>query len=196
MEQPSKILEQIAYNTRPEIEEHMLIVMDESTQKEHLTQPLQTNIKQFKIAVTFLNVYNGRFKIIGKNIKFHFKKTITDGEDLIQISILPEAYEIEGLNKEIKRIIINEGHFTEANYLFKIKPKFNTLGNIIETLPQGAINSFALDDTIRNVLGFRETKLHRKYNLSHNPVDIFSFDNNFLESDIAHVMIFRGKGYS
>ena len=28
---PSKILEQIAFNTRPKIEEHMLIVMDKST---------------------------------------------------------------------------------------------------------------------------------------------------------------------
>ena len=194
MEQPSKILEQIAYRTRPKIEEHMLIVMDESTHEEHLTQPLQTNYKQFKIAVTFLNVYDGRFENISKNYKFHFKKTISDGEDLIQISILPKAYEIEGLNEENKRIIINEGLSTEANYPFKIKPNFSTLGNIIETSPQGAIISFALDDTIRNVLGFREPILYQEYNLSHNPVDIFSFDNNFLECDIAHVMIFRGKG--
>ena len=31
MELPSKLLEQIAYKTRPKIEEHMLIVMDERT---------------------------------------------------------------------------------------------------------------------------------------------------------------------
>ena len=42
---PSKILEQIAFNTRPKIEEHMLIVMDKSTHEEHLSQPLQTNNK-------------------------------------------------------------------------------------------------------------------------------------------------------
>ena len=53
MELSSKLLEQIAYNTRPKIEEHMLIVMDTSTHEEHLFQPLQTNNKQFKIAVTF-----------------------------------------------------------------------------------------------------------------------------------------------
>ena len=54
MELPSKLLEQTAYNTRPKIEEHMLIVMDKSTHEEHLFQPLQTINKQFKIAVTFL----------------------------------------------------------------------------------------------------------------------------------------------
>ena len=47
MELPSKLLEQIAYNTKPKIEEHMLIVMDKSTHEEHLSHPLQTNNKQF-----------------------------------------------------------------------------------------------------------------------------------------------------
>ena len=40
MELPSILLEQIACNTRPKIEEHMLIVMDKSTHEEHLYQPL------------------------------------------------------------------------------------------------------------------------------------------------------------
>ena len=53
MELPSKLLEQIAFNTRPKIEEHMLIVMNKSTHEEPSSQPLQTNNKQFKIAVIF-----------------------------------------------------------------------------------------------------------------------------------------------
>ena len=47
LESSSKILEQIAFNTRPGIKEHMLIAMDKSTHEEHLSQPLQTNNKQF-----------------------------------------------------------------------------------------------------------------------------------------------------
>ena len=43
MELPSKVLEQIDFNTRPKIEEHFLIVMDKSSHEEHLSQPLQTN---------------------------------------------------------------------------------------------------------------------------------------------------------
>ena len=53
MELPCKPSKQIAFNTKPKIEEHMLVVMDKSTHEEHLTQSLQTNIKQFKITVTF-----------------------------------------------------------------------------------------------------------------------------------------------
>ena len=37
MELPSKILEKIEFNTRPKIEKHMLIAMDESTHEEHLS---------------------------------------------------------------------------------------------------------------------------------------------------------------
>ena len=59
MELPCKLLEQIAFNTRPKIEELILNIMDKSTHEEYLFQPLQTNNKQFKIAVTFLSGYNG-----------------------------------------------------------------------------------------------------------------------------------------
>ena len=54
MQLPTNLLEQIVYNTRPKIEEHMLIVMDKTTHEEHLPQPLQTNNKQFILGVTFL----------------------------------------------------------------------------------------------------------------------------------------------
>ena len=46
MELPSSLLEQIAFNTRLKIDEHMLIVMDKSTHEQHLFQPLQTNNRQ------------------------------------------------------------------------------------------------------------------------------------------------------
>ena len=192
MELPSKLLEQIAFNTRPKIEDHMLIVMDKSTHEEHLSQPLQTNNKQFKIAVTFLTGYNGIFNVINDNNKFYFKKAIHD-EDFIQIRIPPSAYEIESLNNEIKRIIIDEGHYTEANYPFTIKPNFSTLGSIIEISPQGSIISFMFDDSIKDLLGFNARTLYEEYTPSDHPVDIISFDNIFLECNIAQGMIFKGK---
>ena len=134
MELPSNLLEQIAFNTRPKIEENMLIIMDKSTHEEHLSQPLQTNNKQFKIAVTFLTGYNGIFNVTNDNNKFYFKKTISD-DGFFKISIPPGAYEKEALNNEIKRIIIDEEYYTEANYSIKIKPNFSTLGSIIEISP-------------------------------------------------------------
>ena len=191
MELPSKILEQIAYNTRPKIEEHMLIVMDKSSHEEHLSQPLQTNHKQFKKAVTLLSGYNGNFNVTNSNNKFYFKKTITDEDGFVQITIPPGTYEIELLNDEIKRIIIDKEHYTEDNYPFKVKPNFSTLGSIIEISPQGPIISFMFDDSIKDLLGFHAITLYEEYNLSTNPVDILSFDNIFLQCDIAQGMIFK-----
>ena len=97
------------------------------------------------------------------------------------------------MNIEIKRIIIDEEHYTEANYPFTIKLNFSTLGSIIETSPQGPIISFMFDDSIRDLLGFNARTLYEEYTLSNNPVDILSFDNIFIECNIAQGMIFRGE---
>ena len=193
MELPSKLLEQIAFDTRPKIEEDMLIVMDKSNHGEHLFQPLQANNKQFRIAVTFLTAYIGTFKVTNANNKFYVKKTITEGDGFVQITIPPGAYEMESLNNEIRRNVIDKSHYSEDEYPFTIKPKFSTLGSIIEISPQGSIVSLMFDDSIRDFLGLNARTLYEEYNLSHNPVDILYFDKIFLECDIAQGMIFRGK---
>ena len=193
MELPSKLLEQIAFNTRPKIEEHMLIVMDKSIHEEHLFQPLQTNKKQFKIAITFLSAYNGIFNVTNENNKFYFTKSITDYEHYIMTTIPPGAYEIESLNDEIKRISIDDEHFTSENYPFKIRANFSTLGSIIEISNEESAISFKPDDSIGSLLGFNKRTIYEEYNLSDNPVDIISFDNIFIECDIAQGMIFQGK---
>ena len=192
MELPSKLLEQIAFNTRPRIEEHMLIIMDKSTHEEHLSQPLRTNNKQFKISISFLSGYNGIFNVTNNKNKFYFKKTISD-DGYIKITIPIGAYEIEALDKELKRIIISENHFTQGNCPFKIKPNFNTLGSIVRISQQGPIIGFMFDDSMRDLLGFNARTLYEEYTLSKNPVDILSFDNIFIECDSARGMIYRGK---
>ena len=86
----------------------MLIVKDKSTHEEHLSQSLQTNKKQVKIAGTFLTGYNGIFNVTNSNKKCYFIKSITD-DAYIQLIIPPGAYKIESVNNEIKRIITDEG---------------------------------------------------------------------------------------
>ena len=166
--------------------------MDKSNDEEHLSQPLQTNNKQFKIAVTFLTAYNGIFNVTNSNNKFYFKKTKTDEDGFIQITIPSGAYEIEMLDREIKRVVIGEKYYTPATYPFKIKPNFSTLSSIIEISTQGPIIS-SFNDTIRDFLGFGARTLYEVYNLSPNPVDIIWFNKIFIETDIAKGMIFKGK---
>ena len=171
----------------------MLIVMQTSTHEEHSCQPLQTNNKQFKKAVTFLSAYNGVFNVTNSNNKFYFKKSII-GEDFAQIRIPEGAYEIESLNNEIKRILFDEEHYTEANYPITIKPNLSTLRSIIHIKPEGnAVIGFVFDDSIGTLLGFNESTLYKKYNLSPNTVDFLSFDSIFLGTDTAQGAIFGGK---
>ena len=158
MELPSKLLEQIAFDTRPKNGEHILINMDKSTYEEHLSQPLRTNNKQFKIAVTFLSGYNCNFNVTKSNNKFYLKKSFNDGE-FTQISIPQGTYVIEALNDEIKRIITDKGHYSESNYPFNIKPNFSTLESIVEIYQTGPIISFVMENSIGKLLGFDQTKI-------------------------------------
>ena len=192
MELPGKLLEQIAFNTRPKIEERMLIVMNKGTDEERLYQPLQTNNKFFKIAVTFLTGFNSIFNVTDKNNNFYFMKSITDEDDFIQITIPPGAYEIESLKYEIKRIIIDE-EILLKQIIHSQSNQISPQGSFIEISPQGPIISFMFDDSIRDLLGFHAITLYEEYDLSSNPVDILSFDNVFLETNIAQGMICKGK---
>ena len=67
------------------------------------------------------------------------------------------------------------------------------MGSIIEISTQGSIITFVPDDSIGGLLGFDETTVTAEYNQSNNPVDILSFDNISLETDIAQGVIFKGK---
>ena len=57
-------------------------------------------------------------------------------------------YSIKSLNK---RIIVDEGHYTEANCPFTIKPKFSSLGSTIERSTQGPVKTFVPDDSMRSL---------------------------------------------
>ena len=126
-------------------------------------------------------------------ITIFFKKTITNEDGYIKLTLPPLAYKIESLKNEIKSIIIDEEHYTERNYPFTIKPNFSTLGSIIEKSPKGPIFSFMFEGGIRDLLGFNARTFNEEYTPSNNPVDILSFDNIFIETDIAKGMIFKGK---
>ena len=49
------------------------------------------------------------------------------------------------------------------------------------------------DDSIKDLLGFHAVTFYEEFNLSPHPVDIISFNNIFIETDIAKGMIFKGK---
>ena len=192
MELPSKIIEQIAFTTRPRREEHLLIVMDKSTPEGHLSQPLQTGNKQFKVDVTFSTAYKGIFNIRSTNKKIYSKKSVTGKVGFIQLTISAGPYEVENLNDE-KKTIFQEGHSTYVDHPFIIQPICSTLCSIIEISRQEPLISFFTDDNVLDLSGLNPETIYEKYNSSPNPVDGISFDNIFHETDIAQEWIVGGK---
>ena len=94
------------------------------------------------------------------------------------------------MNTETKRNIIAKGQYSEKEYPFMIKPNFSTLCSILEIKPQGPIIGLLFEDSTGELLGFNETILWKEYTLSPN---IISFDNIFIETNIAKGMIFKGR---
>ena len=74
-----------------------------------------------------------------------------------------------------------------------MKANFSTIGSVVEIFTRGLVITFVPDESIRDLLGLNRTAIYEEYNLSPNPVDILSFDNFFLDCDIAQGMIFKGK---
>ena len=103
MDLTNTTLEQIAFNTRAENEEHMLIVMDISYCEQNLDEKLQTYNKQFKIAITFLTGYNGFFNITDVNIKFFY---ITPEKMIVDFVIPKGANELEAIDLDINRLMV------------------------------------------------------------------------------------------
>ena len=97
------------------------------------------------------------------------------------------------MNNETKRIIIEEGYFTEVDYPFGIKPKFSTLVSNLELSTKRAVIIFVPVDNIRDLERFKKTTKYEECNLSTSPVDILSFDNVIIECDVAHGIIYRGE---
>ena len=154
---------------------------------------MQTKNNQYEIALTFLTGYNGIFNVTNENNNFYFTNSNTDEDGFIQKTVPQGAYEIEILKNGIERNIIEEEHYTEANYAFTIKPNFSTIASTVEKSTQRPVITFVPDDSIRDLLGFNKTTIYEEYNLSPDPLDILLFHNIFLQCNIAQGMIFRGR---
>ena len=125
------------------------------------------------------------FKVTTKNNKFILVSIYEIAEFNVFI-IFSKAYEVESSNRELKGNILDEGYIIEKEYPFSITPKFSTLGSIVKITPRRRWkNKFVQDDTSRELLGFQTLVIHEEVNLSHNPVEMMSFDEIFLETEFA-----------
>ena len=142
MELPSKNLEQLAFTTRSEIEEQILIVMDKFTHEEHLSQPLQTLLESLSLLLPSLSGYFDIFNFKNKKIKIYFTRSIND-DDFTKNSLPIGSSEIENLYDETQLINIEPQYSTRIIYPFKNRAKFSMLGKIKETSSNITVSQIA-----------------------------------------------------
>ena len=110
MELASKVLVQIAFNTGLKIKESKTSVIEKSTHGEFSPQALHANSRQFKLAVIFLNEYDGFSNVTNENKKPYF--TTSKNDEVFSITNLPpRGYELESSKEELKRTFIESSFF-------------------------------------------------------------------------------------
>ena len=75
----------------------------------------------------------------------------------------------------------------------RTKVFFSIRDSIIEFFRQEPLISFVPDESIRDLSGSNHETTYETYNPSPKPVGILTFDNIFLETNIAQGMIFKSE---
>ena len=139
----------------PNIEQHMLFVMNKSTHGEHSNQPSQTQNKQFNIC-NILNCLQWYFLcyVVKKTISISQKQLVIKMISIILIHrrVLTQS---NVWKWETKRNTNAEQYFTEANYPFKNEPDFSAIGSVIEISGKQPLISFTPDDSIRDTFWYQ-----------------------------------------
>ena len=132
-----------------------MIVIDKLTSEKILSQPLQTNIQQLRIAITVLTGYNGIFDVTTRN-NINIFISVSECFENNAIRIPPATFDVEILIKGIKRNIIDDGLFKEEEYHFSMKTIFSNFGSFVEITPlRGWQISVVQIDSLRGLLDFK-----------------------------------------
>ena len=129
------------------IEGHVLIVMDETTHEEHLSNALQTNNEQFKTSITLLTCFNGRFIITNKYDKFYFTVSFKhDDFNVISVPLRLTKYSLSTAN--MNELFSKKDFLQNRKIHLQSNQNYSTLGFILKissTFTSSQIASIADD---------------------------------------------------
>jgi hypothetical protein len=136
--------------------------------------------KKYEAALLSLDTYNS-IPNITENKNNVFKYSTDDGITWKTITLSTGAYELQGINNEIKRqIITKEDDDTAIDIMANIS-RLTTIVNIEN--PRYKID-FGVDNSIGSVLGFEKAIIGYGYNESSNIVNIMPVNSILVNIDI------------
>ena len=145
------------------------------------------NNKKYEAALISLDIHNSIPNIeAGKNDLFIYSSD--NGNTWKNINFGTGSFEIEHLNDEIQRQMINNDDYDKENNLFYINilPNISKLTSIINiTNPLYQVDFRSLN-TIGKLLGFNPLILSQEYNESQNIVNIMNVNSILVNADIIN----------
>ena len=140
--------------------------------------------KEYEAALLSINLYNSIPNITEDNNIF--KYSIDNGSTWKTISLEKGSYELQAINDEIQRIMIQNGDFDTNNNeaYITISPHISELKSIIHISNETYVVDFNTENSIGSVLGFRSLRIGYGYNKSHDIVDITKVNSVLVNVDI------------
>lgn len=136
--------------------------------------------KNYEAALLSLDTYNSIPNII-ENKNNTLKYSIDDGTTWKTIALNTGAYELQGINNEVKRQIIVNGDDESA---INITANISRLTAIVSIENPRYKIDFSVDNSIGSVLGFKKTVVGFGYNESSNIVNIMPVNSILVNIDI------------
>ena len=176
-------LDQIVENTRSKESTILVVSGRTSTVDTRYNPPIQLNPKsQYEMALVNLETYYSFPNIDKTNNKLKYS---SDGKTSWKIIEIPVGcYEIKALNAEIKRL-------TDSTSI-EIKPNLNTLKCILTIKGTYSVD-FAVENSLRTVLGFEAKQYSKGVHYSKNIVNILRVNSILVHTDIVTSSYIKGE---
>lgn len=142
--------------------------------------------KEYEAALLSINLFNSIPNITEKNNVFRY--SINNGQTISRINLNTGSYELQAINDEIQRIMIERGHFNTATNeaYISISPHISELKSIVYISNETYYVDFSVGNSIGPVLGFVNGIIRHGYNKSPNIVDITKVNSVLVNVDIIN----------
>ena len=151
----------------------------------YLSPPIHLNEnKDYEAAFLSINLYNSIPNITEENNVF--KYSIDSRNTWKTISLDKGSYELQAINDEIQRRMIENGDFESIKneHYITISANISELKSIVEITHESYLVDFTTENTIGTVLGFKNVIIRYGYNKSQNIVNITKVNLVLVNTDI------------
>ena len=140
--------------------------------------------KDYEAALLSINLYNSIPNITEKNNIF--KYSIDSGDTWKTLSLNKGSYELQAINDEIQRRMIENDDFDsiKKEHYITISANISELKSIVEITNDSYLVDFTTENTIGTVLGFKNVIIRYGYNKSQNIVNITKVNLVLVNTDI------------